>query len=64
MKIFCILLVLLGSGKLGSMNIKFRISLFFLKIFIYLFWLHWVLVVAHGIFVAVCGIFSYGMRTS
>ena len=34
----------------------------FLKIFIYLFWLHWVLVVAHRIFVVARGIFSCGMH--
>ena len=30
-------------------------------LFIYLAWLHQVLVAAHGIIVAVCGIFSCGM---
>ena len=40
------------------------LSLFFLKfyLFIYLFWLHQVLVVACGIFVVACGFLSCGMH--
>ena len=42
----------------------FFLNLFFLYLF-YLFiyfWLHWVLVVAHGIFIAACGIFRCGAQ--
>ena len=45
----------------GRLNCRDMGRLFFFYLFIYLFWLHWVLVVAHGIFVAVCRIFSCGM---
>ena len=33
----------------------------FVCLFVCLFWLHWVLVVACGIFIAACGIFSCGV---
>ena len=29
-------------------------SIFFLNFFIFYFWLHWVLVVAHGVFIKAC----------
>ena len=36
----------------------------FLKIILFYFWLRWVLVAAHRIFVEACGIFCSGMRAS
>ena len=53
----------IGLGRNRWMDLVQQ-SLFKKKyLFIYLLWLHWVLVVAHRIFIAACGLLSFGMRT-